>query len=382
MRINSLSIKNYFLGWEFEDIEFTSNLTLLVGGSGVGKTQILRAIDDLKDIVNGDSINGFDWVIVFSIDSGATFRWEGAFSTLEDSDNVYSSQDEEDAIKPTILFEKLINLDKDKIIINRTSEKIFFLDFTMPRLSSTQSILHILKEEKQINEVVSSFNKITLKDHTSREGFSFSSLTRPLGPLREKYKTFKEIRKSNESIRLKMFLCSELNFKIFDKIKARFKDIFPQIQDVRIELMENEKFPLKADFTMPVISIKEKGVSKWIRENRMSSGMLRTIIHIAELLLSSEGSIILIDEFENSLGVNCLDILTDDLIHENTSLQFIATSHHPYIINNIPYEYWKIVSRKGGKISVRDAAAHKLGKSRQAAFLQLTKILEKQAAAI
>ena len=110
--------------------------------------------------------------------------------------------------------------------------------------------------------------------------------------------------------------------------------------------------------------------------------MLRTLIHIAELYLSSNGSVILIDEFENSLGVNCIDILTDDLIHENKSIQFIATSHHPYIINNIPYEYWKIVSRKGGKISVRNAAAHKLGKSKQAAFLQLTKILEKQAAAI
>jgi hypothetical protein len=59
-------------------------------------------------------------------------------------------------------------------------------------------------------------------------------------------------------------------------------------------------------------------------------------------------------------------------------LQFIATSHHPYIINNIPYEYWKIVTRKGGHISIRNASDYNLGKSKQEAFLQLTKILEKQ----
>jgi len=70
--------------------------------------------------------------------------------------------------------------------------------------------------------------------------------------------------------------------------------------------------------------------------------------------------------------------LTDDLIHENKTLQFIATSHHPYIINNIPYEYWKIVTRQGGHIRICNASDYHLGKSKQDAFIQLTKILEKQ----
>ena len=65
MRIKSLRVKNNFLGWELEEMHFTSNLTLLVGGSGVGKTQILRAINDLKKVANGESINGFEWSIVF-----------------------------------------------------------------------------------------------------------------------------------------------------------------------------------------------------------------------------------------------------------------------------------------------------------------------------
>ncbi|MFM6268539.1 MAG: AAA family ATPase, partial [Dolichospermum sp.] len=116
----------------------------------------------------------------------------------------------------------------------------------------------------------------------------------------------------------------------------------------------------------------------WIREDRMSSGMLRTLIHLSEIYLSNPGTVILINEFENSLGINCINILTDDLIHENKTLQFLATSHHPYIINNIPYEYWKIVTRKDGHINIRNASDYHLGKSKQEAFTQLMKILEKQ----
>ena len=98
--------------------------------------------------------------------------------------------------------------------------------------------------------------------------------------------------------------------------------------------------------------------------------MLKTLMHISELYLSAEGTVILIDEFENSLGVNCIDILSD-LLFDNRKLQFIITSHHPYIINKIGMEYWKIVTRKGGVVTARDAKDYNLGKSRHQAFMQL-----------
>jgi len=157
-----------------------------------------------------------------------------------------------------------------------------------------------------------------------------------------------------------------------------FIEIFPQVENIKIEPLETDDVLKKISDNVPVIYIKQKAVHKWIREDRMSSGMLRTIIHISEIFLANEGSVILIDEFENSLGINCIDILTDDLIHENKTLQFIATSHHPYIINNIPYEYWKIVTRQGGHISICNASDYHLGKSKQDAFIQLTRILEQQ----
>jgi Fe-S cluster assembly ATPase SufC len=126
----------------------------------------------------------------------------------------------------------------------------------------------------------------------------------------------------------------------------------------------------------PFVYIKEKGVESWIDQGDISSGMYRTIIHIAELYLSPNGSLIIIDEFENSLGINCIDAVTEDLILDQGDLQFILTSHHPYIINNIPMDYWKIVTRKGGVVTVRNAKELNLGKSKHQAYLQLINKLE------
>jgi predicted ATPase len=87
----------------------------------------------------------------------------------------------------------------------------------------------------------------------------------------------------------------------------------------------------------------------------MSSGMFRTLVHLVDISLAPPGSVILIDEFENSLGINCMPELTDFVMSKAALMQFILISHHPYIISKIPYKTWKLVRRKGGEVSVINA---------------------------
>lgn len=373
MKIISLRLKNNFLGWDFDEVDFSSNLTLLVGVSGAGKTQILRATRDLKSIANGGAINGFEWKIKFSTVNDTEFIWEGSFDTLETDELILDDKDEKE--KPSLIYEKLTL--KNDVLIERSQKEIKFKNKEMPKLSSHQSMIYILKEENVIKETYDALNKIEYSDHT-RNHFFRIIYHKSLEFLTSKYTTLENIVNSNEDILTKLYLTYFHKLDIFNKIKSRFMDVFPQIEDIKIEPEFFGKNNQSENPFSSIIFIKEKSVSRWIKKNRISSGMLRTIIHISEIYLSNPGTVILIDEFENSLGINCIDILTDDLIHENKTLQFIATSHHPYIINNIPYEYWKIVTRKGGHISIRNASDYNLGKSKQEAFLQLTKILEKQ----
>ncbi|MBK8080623.1 MAG: hypothetical protein IPK25_10270 [Saprospiraceae bacterium] len=78
MRINKFIFNDKTLEWSLDGIAF-DRLTLLVGASGVGKTQILKAILALKQISNGGSISGIKWTVDFETVTGQNFVWEGEF---------------------------------------------------------------------------------------------------------------------------------------------------------------------------------------------------------------------------------------------------------------------------------------------------------------
>jgi predicted ATPase len=114
-------------------------------------------------------------------------------------------------------------------------------------------------------------------------------------------------------------------------------------------------FPSRAAaYTTAVLTlnVKERGVGNWIYGPDLSAGMVRAFSMIAALNLAEPGSVVLIDEIENSLGKNCMPALVDLLLSRAPDLQFIITSHHPYIINNIPLSAWKLVRREGSRVRV------------------------------
>ena len=82
-------------------------------------------------------------------------------------------------------------------------------------------------------------------------------------------------------------------------------------------------------------------------------------------------SLVLIDEFENGLGVNCIDILCELMLSERNDLQLIITSHHPKIINAIDKEKWKIIERDGSVIRNRISQELGIGNSQHDAYFNL-----------
>lgn len=367
MKLLSIKYTNTEQEWGFGEINFF-DLTLLVGVSGVGKTQILRSIYNLKQIADGDSANGVKWEVNFQTLSGNKYFWKGEFENIKSKNEFITDifDEENDKNKPKIISEQILQNGKE--IIFRDSNVFNFNGTEMPKLISTESAINILKEEDLIKEIYESFKLIIFRDHTQKEGIRYSHLS--VEKLKNKYKTFDQIKESDLDTFHKFALIYDVSKTTFEEIKSRFIEVFPQIEDLKVEPIVDNDFS-SFIFEATVIQIKEIGVDKWIPHNRMSSGMLRTLIHIAEMYLWNEGTVILIDEFENSLGLNCIDVLTEDLIYETNNIQFIATSHHPYIINKIPYDYWKIVTRKGSEIKTFDAKDFDLGKSHHDRFMNL-----------
>jgi hypothetical protein len=94
---------------------------------------------------------------------------------------------------------------------------------------------------------------------------------------------------------------------------------------------------------------------------------------ISDIVSLPEGAIYIIDEYENSLGVNAIDFLPQFLLDYGEKVQFLITTHHPYLINSMPIKSWRVFHRKGSRVVIKNGAEFetKYGKSKQQAFVQL-----------
>ena len=389
MKIKSLKYHDKSRNWNLETTTF-GNLTLLVGASGVGKTQILHSIQGIQEIANGESLSGVEWNIEFQLSDSKSFVWQGEFENYENKEKVilpklgssesqfsmletikkyyYKNQD-----KPKILWERLTQ--NGNPIVEREGQNIDFNKArTVVKFPQEESIIHTLRAEEQIAIIKQSFRLVFLKDYTAIA----NSLpdVQNIDDLSKKYNSIEEIRNSDENIRVKLYLCAVNAPKVFEIIKKSFIDIFPFVKDVKIVLMERGDLARFFFGEAPFLQILEKGVQDWIDDFQISLGMQRTLLQISDLYLSKDGTVFLIDEFENSLGVNCIDDLTSILLNHKRDLQFILTSHHPYIINKINYNNWKIVTRQGGVVKTHDASEFDLGRSKHEAFTQLINLDE------
>lgn len=379
MKISKFQFEDKSLEWRLEEL-LLNKLTLLVGASGVGKTQILRALMGLKQITNGSSINGVAWLIEFETLSKQKYIWQGEFENKGVSIFIEDDDDEEDKKnKAKIIFEKLY-LDGN-LIVERTNEQILFNGQPTIKLSQQESVLSLLKEEDLVKPAHDELKKLHFADHSNSaiagRGFSFSFLN--ASNLTKKYKTLQKIQESDLETPLKLFFLSKVEKKTFALIKQRFIDIFPQVEDIKIaplETKDKEMPDILKDY--PFIQIKEKSVKHWIQQHRISSGMFRTLMQLSELYLCADGTIFLIDEFENSLGINCINEITNDILSSRRQLQFILTSHHPYIIDAIGFENWKLVTRNAGIIKTHNISKFNIGKSKHSAFMQLLQLDEYQ----
>ena len=348
MKITDFSFDDSRDGWRLSNAQF-EDINLLVGLSGAGKTRILRSILDLKSIANGRTLNGIKWSMNFLDSGGKHYNWRGEFSVTDKIDE--EDDDDPKDNKQTILSEKLIC--DDEVLIERENEQIKYKGNDVPKLLTGKSAIYLLKEDP-ISRIANEMNKIFLYDYTRsierQSFFSRHDKTR----LQKEYKTINDIFNSRLDMPMKLFWTAINDKVLFSKIEKQYCDIFPFIEGIRIDILDavylSQLSPSYRE--VPFIQIKEKNIKQWIPQFKISSGMFNALMHLCELYLCAENSVVLIDELENSLGINCLGPISDEIVDNTKNTQFIITSHHPTIINSIKYKSWKIVTRNANNVSV------------------------------
>jgi len=354
MAITKFQFVDNFRGWTLNEMSF-STFNLLVGVSGVGKTRILQALQSIQStgLSGTRRANGCSWKLELESE-GIKFLWD-AETSLVAADNSQSPK------IPRFIREKIIR-DDEIVLIDRSEDRFCFNRTELPKLKNTESAISLLGDEESIAPINRALHRFIFSNLSSFPNYMPYD-THRLKEIQMRYHDFNALREATDVPRLvKAYISQEDYPDKFQIIKDKYSEILDTVCDVRLGKLR-ELDPSNADDAHPsevdwlAIGVKEYSVNGWITNQRLSSGMLRVFVHLVELEMAPSGTVIVIDEFENSLGVNCLPELIDRFLERSNELQFIFTSHHPYIINNVPSKWWKIVTRKGSTVTVLDEAS-------------------------
>ncbi len=375
MFIHWLEFENDSTGLKIKRISF-DRLNLLVGVSGAGKTQILKALSTyVGAVVKGDAIPcAGRFVMCFSLMDKQKSRcpaFRGPLTwTIQTNNHSYKS---DGSSMYKVSGESVTDSFGDTVFC-RTEQSLRIEGREMPQIAPGKSVLNLFQPDIQegFSQVASLFRQLEgIKDVSidfakeqikQWESNQYGEL--PLAEVKCRLFQYPPL--------LAIFLAKRFVPGLYRDFLGALQDSFPYVDEVLVSD--------KAGNGKSELVISQDGI--WIHKSDISGGMLKAICILATSCFAPDGSVILLDELENSLGVNCLDDIVTYIrlkAAENRQ-QFILTSHHPYIISHIPVENWRIISQKAGVIkstSSKDAGIE-TKVNRQDAFFQLINYLDRE----
>lgn len=362
MKLKWIEFENLKTGLKIEKIEFNDDITLLVGLSGVGKTQILKAIEYSLRLATNKNIRLEPFSARLCVGIGAdTYVWE-----YKIEQDVVEDFFETKEIKYIFTYEKLIK-NGTQIIVYRNGEDVQVVGYDkVPNPKKDESLLIQYAEDTVFKPVISEITKLypievdmDVRGAIDREGFNLfkskikKSMQMVQQPAFEKF--------SYLPVPLKLYIVKEFYPELYARIFDAVNELFKEVNGV--DIVE--------DSTREVFMVAIDVYGKKLLQPDISSGMLKTIYYIVELVTMSKDSLVLIDEFENGLGVNCIDVLAEMLLEERKDLQFVITSHHPKIINQISNVKWKIIERTLSRVMNSSTEEYGISNSQHDAYFNL-----------
>ncbi len=350
-------------GWDYSQVSF-GKINLFVGPSGAGKSRLLNTIFNIATYVttNKEPRTG-NWDIKFETDD-KTYRWQ--FKGANEANKFF------------VAYETLTKINKDgtsQLIFDRNPKAFTFGDKELPKLPKDSTGLFLLKDEEQVFSAHKAFSRIIRRNFFGDElikATSMANLPEQFMSKKEGWKDRWEEMAPDIPLNIRLFILAESYKSIFDLIVSEFRSVFPSI--LNVQLSDGSKIYNRIDSgKMPLLLFTEKNVAAPYHLHEMSSGMQKVFLIITDVLSMRKNSLYLIDEYENSLGINAINFLPSFLAEHGENTQFVITSHHPYLINNIPVTDWSLFYREGSSVHVKNGKElnEKYGASKQEAFIKL-----------
>jgi hypothetical protein len=366
VRLNKYSVEGRGeADWTFSPVEL-QDFNLLVGDSASGKTRFLSTIFNIGTFVAQDDFKTGYWDLEFT-QGERKYGW--VIETRAGSQDEASQR----VVKET-LVEHLPN--STRTVVSRTEHSFLYNGDSLPKLSPRSTSLWLLRDEDEIRPLYNGFESIqrrsfygsALEDVTKLE-----SVPPELTRTEENAPSLDTIYQSQLGLNARLALLSLHYAELFASIRLHFRAAFHFVEEAEVRSLKEVAPQLRLPLDVKVFCIREKGSAQWLPIYELSSGMQKVLLVLTDLAITPEDSIYLIDEYENSLGISAITFVPDFLITFEKRVQLFVTSHHPYLINNVPVSNWYLFTRKGRHVSIKfgQELVQRFGKSRQQAFIQL-----------
>lgn len=362
MKIRWIEFENLRTGLKIERVNFFDDITLLVGLSGVGKTQILNAIEYSLKLAVNKNVRLQPYFVTLGFEAqGKDYEW--SYKIEESQEEVVIEVKDKNYI---FTYEKLS--ENGSALLYRDNDNITVTGYEkVPTPKKDESLLVQYSQDASIKTITAELSKLypieidmDVRGAIDKESFNmFKAKVKESFKKTKKGSSFEQF--SHLPVPLKIYIAKKYYPDIYAKIFDSIKELFMEIND--IDITED---PLRE---LSMVSVEVYG--KTLMQHEISNGMLKTIYYIVELITMSDNSLVLIDEFENGLGVNCIDILAELLLNERVDLQFIITSHHPKIINQVSNSKWRIIERDINVVRNSDAEEYGISHSQHDAYFNL-----------
>ena len=349
--------------WDFAQFGLRK-VNLLVGQTSAGKTRLLNAIFNLGYVAVREKVDKFG-------------RWQVRFRT---SNEIYDYRlDTELAKTGPIVVKEILNKEESqdlRQIVNRNGREFYFDGKLMPRLPVDQTSIHLLADEELIRPVAQGFGRILKRrfDHDELEKAGhFTIVDRNLETVLREQKSLFHLWNANIPLSLQLYYLKACFPDRYTSVVSQFKELFPSIITCDVARMKREDIPFETKGIVPIFVVSEKSVKGPIGVQDLSSGMKKVLLILTDIVSAPEGTVYLIDEYENSLGVNAIDFLPNFIMDYESSIQFVMSSHHPLLINELGIDSWLVLTRNGSKVAITPGTKLKerYGRSKQRVFTQL-----------
>jgi energy-coupling factor transporter ATP-binding protein EcfA2 len=232
--------------------------------------------------------------------------------------------------------ERRSEVETEKLVIDGTT-------VTLPAPRSPQTIVKLVQERGTTG--YDEFRAVALKVHGALSGVHHYRWNPKLMGLPAAPDSQRRFRMDESGFGLVLLLDDILGYdrKRFNQLEDRFKQVFPQVEAIRLVAEKAYRAPIDSARPVPLLQQAEGkglyfdfGSGGIVAASQVSDGLILVLAYLTLLHLPEPPRLLLIEEPENGIHPKRIEqVLTilKSLVKEQTRSQVLITTHSPYVLD-------------------------------------------------